>query len=275
MIQTRPRAMIQTRPRGMASTLVASVAVHGIAFAVGFLLLQGAPRETDAPDKPIAIELVMEERAGGAQPEVARMPAPPSPPQPGQPAPEAEAARPSPPPEPAAAPRAEATVAAEPPPDTPGDTPGDTRRITAEITPPSEPKQQQAETKTQAAPPPPPPAAEPVPPTISLSGTDSPSDARALGPNIIPAALDAVFHNRPPEYPVASARAGERGAVVLVIHVAPSGQAVGADVVRSSGFALLDRAAREAVLHWKFLPAVKDGQNVSADMTMQFVFDNR
>jgi protein TonB len=109
--------------------------------------------------------------------------------------------------------------------------------------------------------------------TITLHGTDSPSDARAWGTRILPAAPDALFHNRPPEYPEAAARSGQRGTVVLLIHVAPSGRAAGVDVVASSGYALLDRAASDAVARWRFLPAVKDGQTVASDMTAGFIFD--
>ena len=111
--------------------------------------------------------------------------------------------------------------------------------------------------------------------TVTLSGTDSPSDARAWGDRIIPAAPDAVFHNRPPEYPAEAALNGEQGTVVLMIHVSPAGSTAGVDVLRSSGYALLDRAAREAVLRWHFLPAVKDGQAVASNIPMGFVFDAR
>jgi periplasmic protein TonB len=121
---------------------------------------------------------------------------------------------------------------------------------------------------------PPAPAAAKSAPVISLQGTDSPSNARAYGDRVIPAKPDAVFHNRPPEYPVAAALNGQQGVVVVVVHVSPAGVAVGVDLVRSSGYALLDSAARDAVLRWRFLPAVKDGEPVASDMTMGFEFDN-
>ncbi len=137
---------------------------------------------------------------------------------------------------------------------------------------PSPPAAQQAPTPPAAQQAPTPPAAQQAP-TITLSGTDSPSDARAWGDRIIPAAPDAVFHNRPPEYPEEAARNGEHGTVILLIHVSPAGTTAGVDVTRSSGYVLLDRAAREAVLRWRFLPAVKDGQPVASEMSMGFVFD--
>ena len=128
---------------------------------------------------------------------------------------------------------------------------------------------QEATRETEPAP----PAAQPAP-VVSLQGTDSPSNARAFGDRVIPAKPDAVFHNRPPEYPAEAALNGQQGVVVVVIHVSPAGTAVGVDLVRSSGYVLLDSAAREAVMRWRFLPAVKDGQPVASDMTMGFEFDS-
>ncbi len=138
----------------------------------------------------------------------------------------------------------------------------------------SEPSPATSDSAAQSAKPEPaPPPTRPAP-TISLAGTDSPSDAKSFGDRIIPAAPDAVFHNRPPVYPQESALNGEHGTVVVVIHVSPAGTAAGVDLLRSSGYVLLDRAARDAVLRWRFLPAVKDGQPVASDMTMGFEFDN-
>ena len=84
-----------------------------------------------------------------------------------------------------------------------------------------------------------------------------------------------MFHNRPPEYPQQAALNGQHGTVVVLIHVSPAGTAAGVDLVRSSGYVLLDRAARDAVLRWRFLPAVKDGRPVASDMEMGFIFDNQ
>ena len=128
--------------------------------------------------------------------------------------------------------------------------------------------------EAKSASPPPPPAAQTAP-TISLLGTDSPSNARAFGDRIIPASPAAVFHNRPPVYPEEAAANDQHGTVVVLIHVSPAGTAAGVDLVRSSGYVLLDRSASEAVRHWRFLPAVKDGQPVASDMTMGFIFDDQ
>lgn len=224
--------------RRLFITVLASLALHAAAVMAVLYFLRGGPAMLEQPDKPVGVELVMEEHKGDLTPPAAPSPTP-APAQPPQdPAPAEEPAPPTKPP-------VEARQ------DTPEQTPA----------PP------ETSRPSQSAPPPPPPA-----PTISLHGTDSPSEAKAFGADIIPAAPDAVFHNRPPDYPMAAARAGQQGTVILMIHISPSGQAWSVDIARSSGYPLLDQAAREAVMRWRFLPAVKDGRPIASDKAMAFEF---
>jgi protein TonB len=129
----------------------------------------------------------------------------------------------------------------------------------------------------------PPPTTAPPPPSPATQASDSKltfdfasveSDTNALvtGDLMVPPSVDVKYHNRKPNYPNEAALRGEQGSVVLLIHVTPDGLVGGADVVQSSGYASLDRAAREAVLTWHFLPSVKDGQPIPAAMPMRFVF---
>ena len=85
--------------------------------------------------------------------------------------------------------------------------------------------------------------------------------------------MDAKFHNQEPVYPAEAVRRAEQGAVILLIHVSPEGLPAGVDIVQSSGYALLDRAARDAVMGWHFVPAVQDGQPIPFDMTLRVVFN--
>ena len=75
----------------------------------------------------------------------------------------------------------------------------------------------------------------------------------------IPVGPDPAAPNIPPRYPVEAARRGEQGVVVLLVSVAPDGAATGVAVYSSSGFALLDRAARDAVTRWRFKAKSEDG----------------
>lgn len=67
-----------------------------------------------------------------------------------------------------------------------------------------------------------------------------------------------------PEYPLASIRLQEQGIVVLELSVGADGRVLEARVQQSSGSARLDAAAvREALRHWRLLPATEDGQPVA------------
>ena len=109
-------------------------------------------------------------------------------------------------------------------------------------------------------------------PEINLPGNDSETNAFVIGEHVIPASIDAKSRNREPVYPLEAVRRAEQGAVILLIHVSPEGLASGVDVLKSSGHASLDRAARDAVAAWHFLPAVKDGQPIPFDMPMRVTF---
>jgi protein TonB len=129
-----------------------------------------------------------------------------------------------------------------------------------------------------ALPGPPQPSNPPMPPVqqapqINIRGNDSETSAYILAsPRIIPASIDAKYRNREPVYPRDAMRLAEQGAVLLLIHVSPSGLPVGVDVAESSGFVLLDRAASEAVWGWHFVPAMLDGRPVPFDMKLRVVF---
>ncbi len=218
-------------PRLRIAGLV-SVTLH-LAIVVGILLFARRPVPlAEAPDKPVAVELVMEEQKGAGKTEVHPPPA--------------EQARPQPPPP---TPRAEA----EPLPTPAASQP-------TQPVPPAKP----AETAK--------PAPNPAVPEINIGGTDSESNAIVTGSNVIPATPDKKARNRPPIYPEAAAIRGQQGVVLLVIHVGPSGLPSGVDVERSSGYALLDKSAEDAVMKWTFVPAVKDGLPIPFDFHMNFTF---
>ena len=122
------------------------------------------------------------------------------------------------------------------------------------------------------APAPPPPNAD-SDPRINLGGTDSLSNVLVEGDQVIPAGPDPKVHNREPIYPDEAVRRGQQGVVTLLILVSPEGLASDVGVARSSGFALLDRAARDAVTTWRFVPAVRDGQPIPSSMSMRIKFE--
>ena len=128
-----------------------------------------------------------------------------------------------------------------------------------------------AQTPAPASAAPPSPAVDNTP-RVNLGGNDSLSNVLVEGDQVIPAGPDPKVHNREPIYPDEAVRRGQQGIVVLVIQVSPEGLPSAVDVARSSGFNLLDRAAREAVQTWRFVPAVRDGQPVPSNMSLRVNF---
>lgn len=247
--------------------MLVSLGLHLIALTVLLLLLRAGVPVADAPDKPTEVELVMEEHKGDAVPTASPPPSPQA----------ATAVPPKQPAETTAQPvEAQPSETPSPPAKPPVDATPDALQETTETAAVSTPAPAAHPPPTQQTPPSPEPAPPPTQPApqITLQGTDSPSDARAWGDHIIPASPDALFHNRPPEYPAEAVLRGEHGTVVVVVHVSPAGIADGVDVVRSSGYVLLDGAVRLAVMRWRFLPAVKAGASVASEVTMGFVFED-
>ncbi len=77
----------------------------------------------------------------------------------------------------------------------------------------------------------------------------------------------------PPVYPRLSVRAGEEGRVLCRIHLSDQGLVVGVDVIESSGFPRLDRAAVEALSAWRFRPRLEDDRPVASEVLHRVVFE--
>jgi len=249
------------RNRPMRRGALMSFGAHAalLALAVAWTLRAWAP-VVAVPDTPATVEMVMVETKGAGestapvvppeqaktaqQPTQAAPPATPETtpaPQPARPSPPAaEGAADLPPPTPPAPPAGGADAAADP-------------RLAMSL---------------------PPPAVRPGP-DIQFGGADFETNAIASGERVIPARPDAHWHNKEPVYPMAAAVRGEHGAVVLLVHISPAGLTAGVDILQSSGHASLDHAAIDAVWTWRFMPAVKDGQPIWAEMPWRVVFDLR
>jgi protein TonB len=108
-------------------------------------------------------------------------------------------------------------------------------------------------------------AAEPYAPAPdrAASGRESFSEARYHGEGL---------SNRKPVYPYAARRRGLEGRVVLGVTVTSDGSAAAVEVVSSSGSALLDQAALQAVQGWRFIPAQRNGQAVSGRVQVPITF---
>jgi protein TonB len=79
--------------------------------------------------------------------------------------------------------------------------------------------------------------------------------------------------NQPPEYPQSAVSHGEQGKVLLSIHVLPDGRTDFVSVTQSSGYDVLDQAAEDAVMQWRFQPASNNGQPVVMVIPFWIDFD--
>ncbi len=68
--------------------------------------------------------------------------------------------------------------------------------------------------------------------------------------------------NQPPIYSPAAIAHGEQGSVLLSIHVLGNGLTDFVSVTQSSGYQVLDQAAVDAAMHWRFQPARMAGKPV-------------
>lgn len=97
-------------------------------------------------------------------------------------------------------------------------------------------------------------------------------EADGHGPPPLPDRAARVVQMPEPDYPPLSRERGEQGVVMLQLAVDASGRLGEVNVLRSSGFARLDKAARAAVLRWRFQPAIENGQPVAAQLTLPVRF---
>jgi bla regulator protein BlaR1 len=75
-----------------------------------------------------------------------------------------------------------------------------------------------------------------------------------------------------PHYPMDSLRYEQQGTVTLGFKIGEDGKVEDSNVKKSSGFPLLDEAAREAVAKCRFKPASQGGKPIPAWMSMQYVW---
>jgi len=103
--------------------------------------------------------------------------------------------------------------------------------------------------------------------------TPAPLSVAAAAPKLDLPSSDADYlHNPKPKYPGLSISRNEQGTVRLSVLVGADGKAKEVKIKVSSGFERLDRAAREAVLGWTFVPGKRAGvpEEMWYDLPMPF-----
>lgn len=82
----------------------------------------------------------------------------------------------------------------------------------------------------------------------------------------------AYLKNPPPDYPTLSRRVGEQGRVLLRVFVAEDGTPQAVQLENGSGYSRLDQAAMDAVKKWRFIPARRGNQAISAYVLVPLKF---
>jgi protein TonB len=82
------------------------------------------------------------------------------------------------------------------------------------------------------------------------------------GKQIIREARPLYRSNPPPKYPAVARRRGFQGNVVLEVLVSPVGNVIELHVLSSSGYPILDRAAKSSVKNWTFEPGMRGQEKV-------------
>jgi periplasmic protein TonB len=292
---SRPRPMRTRSWIGIAAVL--SVGLHVALIGLGVLWARHLVPVALAPlEIPATVQLEMSPPGGATPPAATPQPATPPSPKPSKPAATVSKPAPAPAKTAATAPKTAPTQSrsaatdAKPPemPETakdgalaaqPSQASNTPAQLPAATTPTTSPAEQTAAAAKQqpaaASPPPAPQAQASGDSKLTFDFADAESDTNALvtGDLMVPASPDVKYHNRKPSYPLDAAWRGEQGTVTLLVHVSPDGLVRSVDVLRSSGFSALDHAAEDAVVTWHFLPSVKDGHPVSADVPMRFAFE--
>jgi len=111
-------------------------------------------------------------------------------------------------------------------------------------------------------------AANPAPAPTSASPNSTADDAPITLPH-----LNADYLNNPaPDYPPASRELGEQGRVLLRAMINIDGTVAQVVLRKSSGFDRLDQAALDTVKNWRFVPAQRGEQKVSAWVVVPVAF---
>lgn len=113
----------------------------------------------------------------------------------------------------------------------------------------------------------------PQPPVLAVAPAPPPPQAVVVAPPAAPSAAppapiavtdlsSTMIASRRPQIPYESRKARESGTVLILLTLALDGRVEQATLQKSSGFPRLDKAALDAVRHWRWSPTVRNGQPV-------------
>ncbi|OOG37490.1 energy transducer TonB [Rhodanobacter sp. C05] len=102
-------------------------------------------------------------------------------------------------------------------------------------------------------------------PLTSTPTLNPPSTVQGPATTAIPIEASLAYRSAPLQFPAQALRQHMQGTVLLRVLVDENGKPVDVQIEHGSGYALLDRSAREQVLaSWRFQPALVNGHAVRA-----------
>ena len=113
--------------------------------------------------------------------------------------------------------------------------------------------------------------AEAPPPQAVIVAPPAPKAAAVSAPVSVDLSTKMVA-GKPPRYPTESRRAKEQGTVVLRLLLGVDGSVAEIALAHSSGFDRLDKAALDAVKHWRWSPTMQAGQAMQVRGTVEIPF---
>ena len=117
------------------------------------------------------------------------------------------------------------------------------------------------------------PAASAEPVKVAEAPKAQPVVEKPVEDKIEPPRFGVSYLNNPaPDYPAMSRRIGEEGRVLMKVLVSADGAAEDVQIEKSSGSERLDNAAIQAVKRWRFIPAKKNNQALSAYVMVPMKF---
>lgn len=164
----------------------------------------------------------------------------------------------------------------------PEPTPPEPKLVVRKVTPAPKKPEPRPEPKPEVVEPTPAPpviAPEPVKVAEQVAQPEPPKQEVVKAPEppkeepvIEPKFGAAYLKNPPPDYPTLSRRIGEQGRVLLRVLVSEQGAPQSVELESGSGFNRLDKAAMDAVKKWRFIPARKGSQAISAYVLVPLKF---
>jgi len=112
---------------------------------------------------------------------------------------------------------------------------------------------------------------QPAPAVSSASPTNNPAESDQK-PTSLPSLNADYLNNPPPSYPAQSRELGEQGKVLLRVLVNANGDVEQVNLRKSSGYPRLDQAAQDSVKQWRFVPAKRGDQAVTAWVVVPISF---